>query len=190
MIALRAHRAAVLPAPSQLLLSGGRRVRLRPIRPSDADAERAFFNGLSLDSRHKRFHVGMAAIGAGLLRQMVETDPQHHVAWVAETLDGREVVADARYVRETERPSAAEFAIAVADDWQGLGLGRGLLEHLQKLAREQGVRELYGDVLPENQRMRALLLGMGAMPRAHPDGPGLVRLTFELDDKTLPGWFF
>lgn len=181
------QRAALRPPePDSVVLSGGRRLRLRAIRPSDAEAERAFFNGLSLDSRHQRFHVGMAAIGPGLLRQLVETDPQRHVALVAES-EGR-VVADARYVIEAGRPEAAEFAIAVADAWQGLGLGRALLEELQRRARAQGLSELYGDVLPDNHRMRSLLLGLGALPHPHPDGPGLLRLVFELAEQASLGW--
>lgn len=183
--------AAAFGAPT-LALRGGRRVQLRPVRPSDAAAEQAFFNGLSLDSRHKRFHAGMGAIGKGLLRQLVETDPERHVALVAEVLAPLPggLVADARYVREAGRPEAAEFAIAVADDWQGLGLGRALLACLQEGARAQGLSELYGDVLPDNQRMRALLLGLGAEPTPHPEGAGLLRLRFELRRELPAGWRF
>lgn len=179
---LSARPVAAAPATPTLSLRGGRLVQLRPVRPSDAAAEQAFFNGLSLDSRHKRFHAGVGAIGAGLLRQLVETDPERHVALVAEVLapEPGGLVADARYVRESARPEVGEFAIAVADAWQGLGLGRALLARLQALARAQGLRELYGDVLPDNQRMRALLLGLGAEPVVHPEGAGLLRLSFDL----------
>ncbi len=189
---LSARSVAAAPAATTLALRGRRLVQLRPVRPSDAAAEQAFFNGLSLDSRHKRFHAGIGAIGAGLLRQMVETDPEHHVALVAEVLvpEPGGLVADARYVREAARPEAAEFAIAVADAWQGLGLGRALLARLQDRARAQGLRELYGDVLPDNHRMRALLLSQGAEPVIHPDGPGLLRLSFDLRDEMAPGWRF
>ena len=36
----------------------------------------------------------------------------------------------ARYVRLPESPEVAEVAVAVADDWQGRGLGAALLEQL------------------------------------------------------------
>lgn len=172
----------------RLPLPGRRAVLLRPIGPRDADAEQAFVGGLSLASRHKRFHVGLRQLSPSMLRQMTEIDHRDHVALVAEVLaDGDRavlppvpLVADARYVRSIEQPDEAEFAIAVADDWQSLGLGRTLMDRLSRHARHQGIRALVGDVLPENRRMLVLMRGLGAHTRPHPDGPQLVQVVYEL----------
>lgn len=162
-------------------LAAGRVVRLRPLGPGDAGAERAFFNGLSLDSRHQRFHVGLRELSPSLLALLTEVDQRLHRAWVVEAEEpGRPVIADARYVREPRQPAAAEFALAVADAWQGRGLGRRLMAHLIGEARRQGLRRLYGEVLAENRRMLALLREFGARLGAHPDGAQLVRATLEL----------
>jgi GNAT superfamily N-acetyltransferase len=40
------------------------------------------------------------------------------------------VVGEARYILSTDDAGSAEFAVAVADDWQGLGLARALLARL------------------------------------------------------------
>ena len=62
--------------------------------------------------------------------------------WVVEALQpGLPVVADARFVHDAEQLSRAEFALAVADDWQGRGLGRRLMAHLIAEARRQGYSE-------------------------------------------------
>lgn len=161
--------AALWPLP------GGASLWLRPVTAADAPAEQAFVRGLSLDSRHKRFHVGLHALSPTLLQRLTDVDQRLHVAWVLQVPSGGPVVADARYVREPGTPQQAEFALAVADAWQGRGLGRRLLAHLAAHAQRHGVRELYGDVLADNRRMLALLREQGWRLTVHPDGPQLVR---------------
>lgn len=162
-------------------LPGERAIRLRPIAAADASAEQAFFRSLSLDSRHKRFHVGLRELSPSLLKLLTDVDQTLHVAWVAQSLElGFPVVADARYVRGAEQPGHAEFAVAVADDWQGRGLGRRLIAHLAAHARQKGVQRLHGDVLADNRRMLALLRDQGGRLLPHPDGPQLVRAVLDL----------
>jgi acetyltransferase len=170
----------------RLSLPGGRAVVLRPILPQDAEAEQRFVTGLSLSSRHKRFHVGLRQLSPGMLRQMTEIDYRDHVALVAQVHDESrasdvepEIVADARYVR-LDGTCEAEFAIAVSDQWQSLGLGRALMARLARHAKAQGLQALVGDVLPENRRMIVLMRGLGATTRPHPDGPSLVQVVFDL----------
>lgn len=165
-------------------LPGGQRARLRPLAPGDAHAEQRFFNSLSLDSRHQRFHFGLHELSPSLLKLLTEVDQRLHRAWVVElaTPAGPVVIADARYVCDPEHPALAEFALAVADDWQGRGLGRRLVAHLIAEARRQGVRELFGEVLAENRRMLALMREVGMALRPHPDGAMLVRAVLALGD--------
>jgi acetyltransferase len=170
----------------RLTLPGNRSVVLRPILPQDAEAEQRFVTGLSLASRHKRFHVGLRQLSPSTLRQMTEIDYRDHVALVAQVQDESrapdaepEIVADARYVR-LAGTHEAEFAIAVADEWQSLGLGRALMARLARHARSQGLHALVGDVLPENRRMIVLMRGLGATTRPHPDGPALVQVVYGL----------
>lgn len=163
-------------------LAAGRLVRLRPLVPDDRCAEKAFFNGLSLDSRHQRFHFGLRELSPALLKLLTEVDQRLHRAWVVEAVEpGLPVIADARYVLDAERPGSAEFAVAVADDWQGRGLGRRLIAHLMAEARRQGLQRLFGDVLAENRRMLALMRELGAQLRSHPDGAQLVRVDLALN---------
>lgn len=162
-------------------LPGGRSIELRRVAPADADALQTFFSGLSLDSRHKRFHVGLRALSPQMLEQLTVLDPHRHLAWVAEAADGsRALVGDARYVHSAQQPGQAEFAVAVADGWQGLGLGRRLISHLAAHARGAGLEQLYGDVLSENRRMLALMRDLGAELQPHPDGAMLVRTVIDL----------
>jgi len=185
---VNAGTAALIAAPDastvleRWTLASGHAVRLRQLSAADAGAEKAFFNGLSLDSRHQRFHFGLRELSPGLLKLLTEVDQSLHRAWVLEAEHpGSPVIADARYVRDPERTDAAEFALAVADGWQGRGLGRRLIAHLIREARAHGLQRLFGDVLAENRRMLALLRDFSARLQSHPDGPQLVRAVLELD---------
>ena len=55
----------------------------------------------------------------------------------------------------------AEFAVIVADPWHGKGLGEKLISRVIDIAREQGVRRLGAEVLPQNQPMLDLVRKMG-----------------------------
>ena len=160
-------------------LHDGRRVELAPVNPLDASAERAFVGALSLTSRYRRFHFGLRELSPEAAQAMTEIDQHHHVAFVARASDddSATIVADARYVMRADSADA-EFAIAVADDWQGAGLGRALLVRLAAHARAHGVQRLFGDVLWGNPAMLALVRSLGAQLRRLPGDSTVVRVEF------------
>jgi GNAT superfamily N-acetyltransferase len=164
-------------------LADGRAVAITSVHPDDYDAERAFFSALSLTSRYRRFHFGLRELSPEQARAMTAVDPRHEVAFVARapSASGESViVADARYVLRADSGDA-EFAIAVADDWQGAGLGRELLQRLAAHACEHGVTRLFGDVLWGNNSMLALVRKLGGkIGRAGGDAT-VVRAEFSFD---------
>lgn len=166
----RRHPDAALRS-EPVVLRGGRRVTLRAVRPEDAAAEQRFITTLSPRSRLFRFHGAVNLLPATVLRSMTQVDQRQHVALVAEagTDDGALLlVADARYVVDAGDPVAADFAIAVADDWQRQGLARALLQRLAAHARRHGVLRLHGSVMTANEPMLALMRRLGARLRADP----------------------
>lgn len=166
----------------RLRLDDGREVVVRPVLAFDAPAEQDFVRGLSPASRLRRFHFGLRELPPTLLRAMTEVDHRQHVAIVAEAFDADDepqIVADARYVVGPE-PHEAEFGIAVADAWQGVGLGRALMRRLGRHAARRGIRQLVGDVLPDNRAMLAITELLAGRIVRSPNGPGVVRAQFEL----------
>jgi len=125
---------------------------------------------LSPLSRRRRFHAPIAELPASTLRYMTEVDYESHLALLAEVfVDGvARQVAEARWVRRSDEPGTADFALAVADDWQRSGLGTCLLRRLQDSACLHGVRRLYGDVLVSNQPMAEFLRRAGWELRRDP----------------------
>ena len=93
-------------------------------------------------------------------------------------LDGETLLGVARYVLD-KGDQAAEFALVVADSWQGRGIGRRLLAKLIEAARRRGVKVLYGDILATNRPMLALVSKLGFQLSRHED-PTLTRAVLEL----------
>jgi len=170
-------------AAEPLRLRPGEHFVVRPVRPEDADAQQVFVRSLSTTSRVMRFHVGIHELAPDQLRAMTNVDRQRHVALVVQHggPDGP-IVADARYVLDDDDDTSAEFALAVADEWQGHGLGRHLLARLVGHARGRGLKRLYGDVLHENRRMIALAREAGGRFVRVPGDARLTRAVFELLD--------
>jgi len=153
------------PYREVLKLRNGRQVLLRPIHRSDAGGLADFFSALSPRSRHSRFHGAVNRLPDDALRHLSTQVAQRHVALVAvgHTDDGQpHLVAEARYVADSDETGRAEFALTVADAWQGLGLGRALLQRLAVHASMLGLLELEGSVLAENRPMLELLHQLGA----------------------------
>jgi acetyltransferase len=94
-------------------------------------------------------------------------------------LGGKEtLIGVARYVLDRNNHSA-EFAIVVADAWQGRGIGKRLLAELVDVARRRGLKQLYGDILGTNRPMLELVRKLDFKLSRHAD-PVLTRATLEL----------
>ena len=159
----------------RLTLADARVVTVRPVLPQDADAEQLFVSALSPQSRHRRFHGALKELPERMLQAMTAIDYRDHVALVAESADDQgesRLVADARYV--VSEPGRAEFAIAVADDWQHIGLGRAMLQRLARHACRQGIRQIDGAVMAGNGPMLALMQRWGAQMHADPEDSRLL----------------
>lgn len=172
--------------PAELIdvvsLAGGRRVVVRPVLPQDEDVTRAFFGSLPGPDRYARFMSPMRSLPPDLVKRFTNIDYCDHLALVAEVFeDGREiVVAEARYARGKDR-SAAEFAVSVAEDWQGQGLASLLLAKLQRQAATAGVRQMTGETLATNDKMLHLARKAGFAIRPSPDVRGVMLLEKAMD---------
>lgn len=150
-------------------------ITLRPVSPADKPLFCDFMQKLSDRSRRLRFLVPKLELNGSELRFMSEADQQNHVAWVAvDTSSGAdELVAEVRFVKLSEPRGTAEYAITVADAFQGHGLGGRLMQILAQQARQNGIFTLRGTVATDNTAMLAYLKRRGA--KITFDGPGILR---------------
>jgi GNAT superfamily N-acetyltransferase len=96
---------------------------------------------------------------------------------VAEEGGRAEIVGGGRYI--VVAPGQAEVAFAVIDQYQGQGVGAGLMRHLAAIAREAGLRELTAEVLPENAPMLKVFEKSG-LPVGTKREAGVVHVTMRL----------
>ena len=139
-------------------LPGGRRVRLRPIRPDDAPLLVDLYDRLSRQSAYQRFFTVMQRLPPDWARLLAAVDHQRRFALVAEDSTGpaATLVGVARY-EPLPDSDAVELAVVVQDSWQGQGLGTRLLRELLHAAELNGIHRFRAYVLAENRRMLHLL---------------------------------
>ncbi len=160
---------------------GARRVQIRPIEPDDKDALARGFDRLSEESRYRRFLSPRGPLSQAELSYLTEVDHRDHEALVAVDPETDEGVGVARFIRSAEDPAVAELAVAVADDWQGQGVGSQLAAELARRAREEGVTCFTALALAENDAILGVLQDLGEV-RSSRAQLGTVELAVDLPD--------
>jgi len=141
---------------------------------------------LSELSRYSRFLSPTTRLTNSQLAYLTELDHHDHEALVAIEPASRHGLGVARYVRSSDDPREAEFAVAVADDWQRRGLGTALLGALAARAREEGITRFTGLVQAENRSMQALLQTLGPVEQ-RPGGGGTIEVSLEVPEESGTG---
>jgi RimJ/RimL family protein N-acetyltransferase len=158
---LTSHAEPEAPTPSRrgepVALADGARILIRPIQPSDAQELNTGFEHLGAVSRYRRFLNPIDHLSDRQLAYLTHVDHISHEALVAIDAATGEGVAVARFVRDPGNPSRAEVAIAVADHWQGRGVGRALADRLSARASGAGVECFTARMLVGNHGGRRLL---------------------------------
>jgi acetyltransferase len=155
-------------------------VTLRPLLREDIDIEAAFVSGLSPQTRHNRLLGGAISITREYLERLTRVDYSRDMALAAIVMLEKEMlIGVARYVLD-EDGERAEFAIVIADAWQGRGIGRRMLQRLAEIARRRDVKSLYGDILSINRPMLGLVQSLGFRLGRNPDDVTLTRATLVL----------
>ena len=182
------------PVPEDLTESWqvihGYSISVRPLRPSDLDIESAFVEGLSRETRYNRLLGGAINISRSYIEQLIDVDYRRDMALAAVVMteDSEVLIGVARYVQETggdnkgagPEPAPAEFAIVIADAWQGRGIGAHFMRKLIEVARSRGIPRLYGEILATNHGMLMMMKRLGFRIERHPDDGTVVRATLDL----------
>ncbi len=156
----------IMPYPTKYVvpykLEDGTDVLLRPIRPEDEAMEAEFINGLSEESSRLRFFSTVKNLPHGDLVRFCNIDYDREMAIVAEVKQGgrsREIGVG-RLISEPDQ-RRGEFAVVIADQYQGRGLGRKLLDMIIGMAEDKRLESIYGLILKDNRTMLALCREMG-----------------------------
>jgi len=158
--------------------ANGERVTVRPVLPLDAAKYQAFVTALSDTSRTYRFMRGLKELPLPMLHRLTRIDYRTHMALVAINQQGGMpiLIAEARYAVCPDGNSA-ELAVAVADEWHGLGLAKALLRPLIGHAAAAGLRRLHGETLATNACILHLAWTAGFSITPVPGVAGLLQLS-------------
>jgi acetyltransferase len=157
---------AIYPYPTQLVnqwqLADGTDITIRPIRPEDAELVQAFVRGLSEESKYFRFMNSMQELTETMLVRFTQIDYSREMALIAVTVeqDKETEIGVARFAINPDGDTC-EFALVVADDFQGKGLGQKLMVSLMEAARSKGLSVIEGEVLCNNHNMLKLMNRLG-----------------------------
>jgi acetyltransferase len=144
-------------------LPDGTRILLRPIEAADKARISAALGRLSQETIRRRFLAAKPTFSTSELRYLTEVDGHNHLALAAVLADDPEaLVGVARCVRLPDAPDTAEFAIVVADAYQGRRLGTLLARELADAARAVGIRRFAATMLSDNTAVRRLMATISA----------------------------
>jgi GNAT superfamily N-acetyltransferase len=161
-------------------------VTLRDLHRDDGEVLDAIVAALSPRSRYLRFHSPIPALSAGMRRALLDVDGHDRIAVVAE-VDDDTPVGIARTIRDPQRPSEAELAVAVVDAWQRRGLGQRLVSIVVERATAAGVRRLTARVLDENVAALGLFRALFPVSFTRHDDDALVLIAL-IDGGEGAGW--
>ncbi|MBS0294559.1 MAG: bifunctional acetate--CoA ligase family protein/GNAT family N-acetyltransferase [Proteobacteria bacterium] len=162
-------------------LRGGGECLVRPIRPDDAQMVQRLVKELSPESRYFRFVSQIAELPPSMLARFTLIDYDREMALVAvqrervvdeegQVSHKERIVGVSRYVTNPDH-SSCEFALLVADDFAGKGLGSRLMHSIMEVARDRGLAEIQGLVLANNPTMLKLMRRLGFEVRAFDEDP-------------------
>ena len=159
---IKDNSPAVYPAQyeTEVVLTDGSAMILRPIRVDDAEQCLAFLSRLGPDSQYLWQHHIPMQMTPDEAQRFCTVDYQNSFALVGEVLKQKkkEIVAIGRYYR-LPRKTSAEVAIVIEDGYRRKGIGTRLIECLVNAARDNGISTFEADVAENNKDITALLKG-------------------------------
>ena len=188
------NHLAILPYPARYEqvwpLRGGGEYTVRPIHPDDANMLQDLMRRLSPESRYFRFVSSIEQLPPTMLARFTLIDYDREMALVAvhkqrhagedgEITETERIIGVSRYITNPDQ-SSCEFALVVADDYAGKGLGSRLMESIMDVARDKGLSEIIGLVLANNSGMLKLMRSLGFHVKRHAEDREFMLVTHAL----------
>ncbi|MGK0272948.1 MAG: acetyltransferase [Cocleimonas sp.] len=165
---------AIHPYPSdwrrRVTIKKNKSVELRPIRGEDAQAEIELVNSMSRESKYLRFMHAVNEISPEMLSRFTKFDYDREMAFGAflEKKNKEILIGVSRYAINPDKQSC-EFAIAIADEYHGLGLAKQLMLILIEHVKDHDLKIIEGTVLKNNTSMDKLMSSLGFSKHSSPD---------------------
>ena len=157
---------AIRPYPDEYARRGrlkdGSLVTLRSVRPEDEARWHELIASASVNSLRFRFRSLFKKSTHRMAAHYCFIDYEREIGIVAEvSADGAAALVGAAHLIADVDHHTGEFAILVADAWQGKGLGGLLLDYCLELARRWGLKRVVAETHPQNRPMLAVFRSRG-----------------------------
>jgi acetyltransferase len=174
---------AISPYPQQYedphVHTDGLDLCIRPIKPEDSPLLQDLFAQLSPTSIYHRFFAPLKTLPHNMLVRFTQIDYDREIALVAiDRQDGREQMRGVGRIIGGPDGRRGEFAVLVADAWQGKGIGAALLVRVLRIMQARGMARVWGSALGENRQMASLARKLGFSVRR--DAGGEFEMTIDL----------
>jgi acetyltransferase len=152
---------AIRPYPDEwtrhAALRDGSEVLLRAIKPEDEPLWMQMLERCSPETLHQRFRYMFKATTHEMAARFCFLDYDREVAIVAEQHEGHErrLIGVGRLIANIDHQQA-EYAVLVADQWQGQGLGALLTDYCLEIGRRWGLGKIVAEMAADNHRMISL----------------------------------
>lgn len=143
--------------PRQVRLPDGRVVTIRAIRRADTAGLMDFYARLSPESRRSRFFTASTTKRRVDADRLISATGRYDCVLVASATDRAGAERLAAVAQLADFGGGVEAALVVGDDYQGVGLGGVLFDHLLRAGQERGVRRVEATVLSNNNRILRIL---------------------------------
>jgi acetyltransferase len=155
----------------------GRRYRLRPIRPDDADAVQRAYARMDTRDRRARLFAPIPALSDDFAERFCTIDEAREFCFVLESdAEPGELLGGCRLMGDAAARNG-EFSVSLRSDLKGRGLGRRLMEVLLDEADARGFEVVWGTILADNTAMVRLARRLGFAIERDPDDFQLVTAT-------------
>ena len=145
--------------------------------------EKRFVEELSDQTRYMRFFNPSKTLSREMLARFTQVDYDRELALIAlePAAPGKaeRIIGVARYTPNPDAVSC-EFAVTIADDWQGKGLGKRLMLRLIDAACDAGYQTMLGTVLTMNETMLKMVHALGFAHHVDPQDHTMTEVSLPL----------
>ncbi|HQC73813.1 MAG TPA: GNAT family N-acetyltransferase [Candidatus Competibacteraceae bacterium] len=181
------QRLAISPYPKQMereyRLPDGRGFLLRPILPEDEPELKELVRRVPAEDVRMRFFQPIRELSHDMAARLTQLDYEREMAMIVteiNSIPGKGTIWGVVRCNADPDMEKAEYSILIDRAMTGIGLGPMLMRYIIDYARRRGIKELYGEVLRENEPMLRLNRALNFKIQATPDDPGVVHVSLPL----------
>ncbi len=171
----------------RVTLSGGIKVMIRPIKPTDEPLLQDFFYSHSEETIYLRYFRAVRAMPHARAQTLVNVDYHKRMVYVATLgeIGLERIIGVGRYAAEDDHEGMVEVAYTVHENYQKRGLGSILQEYLEDYARAEGFRGVSAYFFSDNLPMLKVFAKRG-MCSEEPTGESILRVWRNFDEDQKP----